>query len=173
MKTQAINGSDLMLFVEGVSVALATNHTLQIQMQTKDTSTKDNGAGMWSNFEAGLMSWNVSSENLMSVESSAGKSINDLFDLMLQRKPVTIIFGLQSNLPDFASKLDQEWDVPDGGWKPDTANHYTGEAMITDLNINAPNGEKPLPRCSSPDVRTSRKWAKESRLQPCRSLRCR
>lgn len=141
-KTESINGSDLMLFIDGTSIALATNHTLQVTMATKDTSTKDNGLGMWSNFEAGLMSWNVSSENLMSVASSNGKSINEVFDLYLQRKPVKVVFGLQSNNQDFTQKLETEWDVPDGGWKPDTANHYEGDALITDFSINAPNGEK-------------------------------
>lgn len=38
-----INGSDLMLFVDGKSVAYATSHSLDITNETADTSNKDTG----------------------------------------------------------------------------------------------------------------------------------
>ena len=41
-----IKGGDLMLFVGGKSIGYATNHTLSINADTKETSTKDSG-GKW------------------------------------------------------------------------------------------------------------------------------
>lgn len=141
-----INGSDLMLFVKIgqklMSIAYATSHKLDLQMSTKDTSTKDNGNGMWQNNEAGLMSWTVSSENLMSDSAENGASMNDLFDIMLKREPVEVAFSLQTNNVDYANKLNEEFVAPAGGWTCDAANQYHGKALITALNVTATNGEK-------------------------------
>ena len=41
-----IKGGDMMLFVNGKSIGYATNHTLSINTDTKETSTKDSG-GKW------------------------------------------------------------------------------------------------------------------------------
>lgn len=141
-----INGSDLMVFVtvggKLKSIAYATNHQFQMQMNTKDTSTKDDGNGLWQNFEAGLMSWSLQSDNLMSDAAENGASVNDLFDLMLTRTPVEVAFALQVNNIDYSKKLDEEFVAPAGGWTPDPANQYHGKAIITSLTVNAQNGEK-------------------------------
>ena len=60
-----IKGGDLMLFIGGTSIGFATNHTLSINADTKETSTKDSG-GKWQSSEAGILSWTASTENLMS-----------------------------------------------------------------------------------------------------------
>lgn len=41
-----IKGGDLMVFADNKSIALATNHTLTISADTKETSSKDSG-GKW------------------------------------------------------------------------------------------------------------------------------
>ena len=69
-----IKGSDLMLFVEGKSIAYATNHTLTISADTKETSSKDSG-GKWQTSEVGILSWTCSSENLYADEA-AGVTFN-------------------------------------------------------------------------------------------------
>lgn len=146
MNTETINGSDLMVFAEKggklQSIAFATNHQLQVTMDTKNTSTKDNGNGMWNNFEAGLMSWTMQTENLMSATTSKGLSMNDLFDMMLSRTPVNTAFSLQKNNIDYTKKLDEEFVAPDGGWTPDETNMYKGKALVTSFQMNAQNGEK-------------------------------
>ena len=43
-----IKGGDMMLFVNGKSIAYATSHTLSISGDTQDTSNKDAGGGDWS-----------------------------------------------------------------------------------------------------------------------------
>lgn len=60
-----IKGGDMMLFVGGKSIGYATNHTLSINADTKETSTKDSG-GKWQTSEVGVLSWTATSENLMS-----------------------------------------------------------------------------------------------------------
>ena len=71
-----------------------------------------------------------------------GMNINDLFDLMLKRETVDVVFSLQTNNIDYASKIDSEFEVPETGWTNDTANNYHGKAYITSLSITANNGEK-------------------------------
>lgn len=43
---KVIKGADLMIFADSKSIALATNHTLTISADTKETSSKDSG-GKW------------------------------------------------------------------------------------------------------------------------------
>lgn len=140
-----IQGADLMVFAKKndklQSIAFATSHTLDVTMNTKDTSTKDNGNGIWQNSEAGLMSWTMQTDNLMSDVSENGLSMNDLFEMMLTRKPVEVAFALQGNNTDYSAKLDEEFTAPTEGWTPDTKNQYHGKALITSLNVTAQNGE--------------------------------
>lgn len=141
-----LSGQDLMVFVKNgagySSIAYATSHTLDVSMDQIDSSTKDNGVGYWQNSEPGLMSWTMSTENLMSDTAEHGYSYNDLFEIMLKRETVDVVFSLQTNNIDYASKLDQEFEVPETGWTPDTDNNYHGKAYITSLSVSATNGEK-------------------------------
>ena len=75
------------------SIAFATNHTITINLETKETSTKDNG-GKWQTSEAGIMSWTANSENLMGNESQ-GFSYDELFALMIAREPIDVRFALE------------------------------------------------------------------------------
>lgn len=141
-----LNGSDLMVFVQSGStyhsIAYATNHTLEVSMNQVDSSTKDNGCGYWENSEPGMMSWTMSTENLMSDSAENGFSFNALFELMLKRETIEVVFALQSNTPDYAGKIDTEFTAPSTGWNPDTTNQYHGKAYITSLSCTATNGEK-------------------------------
>ena len=131
-----IKGSDLMLFVQGKSIGYATNHTLSINTDTKETSTKDNG-GKWQANEAGILSWSASSENLMSNDQD-GIGYADLVEYMCNRTPIEAVFSLEgdSDLPD--NKLDK---VPENGWNPLESDGYVGTVIITSIELNAPNGE--------------------------------
>lgn len=132
-----IKGSDLMLFVEGKSIAYATNHTLSISADTKETSSKDSG-GKWQTSEVGTLSWTCSSENLCA-DTEAGIDFDQLFRYMVAREPITGVFALEGNSPDIeAGKLDT---APTSGWTPKSGSGYTGKMIITNLEQNAPNGE--------------------------------
>lgn len=130
-------GGDLMLFVGGKSIAFATNHTLSISADTKETSTKDSG-GLWQTSEVGMLSWSCSSENLIG-NPMAGIGYDELFDMMIARKPITGVFALEGDSTDFAEgKLGA---APTNGWTAKANDGYTGQMVITSLEKNAPNGE--------------------------------
>lgn len=134
-----IKGSNLMLFGKKsdkmVSVAFATNHTLNVTVDTQDTSTKDNGLGIWKEFEAGLIGWTTQSDSL--VGAGEGLDYDELFDKMVNREPIDVAFGVPGNAPQSTNDSSK---VPAGGWTPST-NYYSGKAIITSLDVNAQNGE--------------------------------
>lgn len=126
-----IKGGDLMLFLKGSSIALATSHTLSISGDTQDTSNKDEGGGDWASSEVSKLSWTASSENMYTLDGE-GTNFDTLFDLMVAKTPIDATFSIKSET--------SATDVPDGGWtasKPD----YEGKVVINSLELNAPNGE--------------------------------
>lgn len=130
-----IKGGDLMLFIGGTSVALATNHTLEISGETTDTSNKDQGGGMWASSEVSKISWTITSENLYTLEGE-GKEFSDLFTAMAAGTQLDAVFA--TKLASQASLTA----VPEGGWQPvATVPKYTGKVVVTSLSLNAPNGE--------------------------------
>lgn len=130
---QVINGSDLMLFIDGKSIAFATSHKLSINVETVETTSKDSG-GKWVSKAARKISWNCSTENLYSNDGE-GMTFSQLFDLMVAREPIEAVFTLEK---DYATKADE---VPTGGWIPSTTGTYVGNVIITALEANAPNGD--------------------------------
>lgn len=132
-----IKGENLMLFMGGKSIAFATSHTLELSLDTREISTKDNG-GKWSEVEAGIISWTMQSENLVG-NPGEGKGYDDLVDAMIARQPVDVVFALEGDSTNYdGGKLDA---VPSTGWKPKTGNGRKGKALITSVSLNAPNGE--------------------------------
>jgi len=121
-----------MLFVDGKSIAYATNHTLEISGETKDTSNKDEGGGSWKSEEVGILSWSATSENLYSYDGE-GNNYADLFDAMVAKTPISAVFCLRN-------EADSVTTVPTGGWTVSVPK-YTGNVVITSLSLNAPNGE--------------------------------
>nr|DAJ77706.1 MAG TPA: major tail protein [Caudoviricetes sp.] len=134
-----INGSDLMLFLKGTgdtaakSIAFATSHSLSISAETVETSSKDSG-GKWVSKAPRKLSWTMSTENLYSLDGE-GSTYDDLFTLMTGREEIEVVFSLEK---DYESKADE---VPTGGWTPITTGQYKGKAVITSLELNAPNGD--------------------------------
>lgn len=126
-----IKGGDLMLFVDGKSIAYATSHTLSISGDTQDTSNKDEGGGNWASSEVSILNWTASSDNLYSTDGE-GNNFEDLFDIMIAKTPVQAVFCLKSQM--------NLTDVPTGGWSPSVPK-YVGNVVITSLEVNAPNGE--------------------------------
>lgn len=152
-----IKGGDLMLFVDGKSIAFATNHTISINADTKETSTKDNG-GFWQVSEVGMLSWTCTSENLMG-DPMAGIGFDELFDIMIARKPVTGIFALEGNSTNF---IDQKLGTaPTAGWTAKTDDGYTGQLIITSLEKNAPNGDNATMKVSFTGVGELKKVKKK------------
>lgn len=144
MANQIIKGDDLMLFAKydnsGLykSIAYATSHVLTINAETTDTSTKDHG--IWGGSEVNKINWEITSENLFTKED-----YNLIFDIMISRQPVEVIFGYElEDKSQGKSVVDGDYDY----WTPKYAgnaggdsNYFKGQAYITSLVANANNGE--------------------------------
>lgn len=130
MAANKIKGGDLMVFMSGKSISLATNHTLSINGDTQDTSNKDDG-GDWGSSEVSLLSWEASTENLYTLDTTDGNTYDDLFDAMVNKTQLDLVF---------AKKSESGTQVPSGGWTT-ASNGYKGKACITSLELNAQNGE--------------------------------
>jgi TP901-1 family phage major tail protein len=137
-----IKGTDLMVFLQDPgtgnykSIGYATSHTLTVGSNTTEISTKDSGGGKWVEQNVNKLNWSMSTENLFSLEGEQeGHSFDDLFKYMVNRQTVDLVFALEST---WTIKPDT---VPVGGWTPVTAPQYKGQAYITDLSVNAPDGD--------------------------------
>lgn len=155
-----VNGSDLMLFIskEGKtdphSIGGATSHTLTINQSLNQLATKDNGGGRWAQNYPGLMDWTIDAENFtinmesvgdaesFSENKRVGFGFNDLFDLMISRKPIWCVFALEGNSPDFYNEkiMSVGDEKTKNGWTPGTG-QFQGWGYIANLTQNAPTGE--------------------------------
>lgn len=155
MARNVIKGGDLMLFVTNNgttnAIAFATSHTLTVSTDTQQTSTKDDG-GKYQSSDYGIISWSATSENLASYDGS-GYNFQDLIDLMLSQTKVTATFTIESSSGatyPYATKLDSVDDATGDEWAPGATATiggssksvgYTGTVLITNVEVNAPNGE--------------------------------
>lgn len=124
-----IKGDELMLFKGETSIAYATSHTLTINGNAIDISSKDHG--FWGASEIGNITWEITSENLYT-----DKYYNELFDAMINRNQLTVAFGYASdwNVNGLTGNNTQ-WDLDK------TANYYAGKCYVTSLTTNANTGE--------------------------------
>lgn len=131
-------GNDLMIFIDGASVAFATNHTLTLTTETEDVQSKDsgyNGATM-----AKRIQWEIQSENLY-IDAEYQK----LLDYQLGRQYVDVVWGV--------AKVQTGTETPETGitatdemasktWIVDTGvTYYSGKALISSMTLNASAGE--------------------------------
>ena len=131
MANTIIKGNNLMMFdAQGHSIAYATNHTLSLSGDTQDISSKDHG--VWGATTVNKIDWEISSENLYTTEG-----FDALFDQMLNRVAVDVYFGLKAEADDGKTVVDGDYQY----WSKAATGTYTGKAIITSLNVNAPNGE--------------------------------
>lgn len=142
--TKIIDGGDLMLFLNGHSIAFATSHSLSISAETSETTNKDIRGG-WTSSKVKKLSWTCNTENLYADEGS-GISFADLFNLMVAKTEITAIFSRKAQGANV--------DVPNTGWTPATSlldttdiNYYTGKVVITSLEINAPDDDNATFTC--------------------------
>ena len=124
-----IKGDELMVFINGKSVAFSTSHNMSITGNTIELNCKDHG--YWGASEIGNITWEITSENLYT-----DNCYDDLFDAMIHRSIITIVFGYASNYDENGLRDILPY------WKPDAeSGYYIGEAYITSLTANANSGE--------------------------------
>lgn len=137
-----INGSDLMLFIDGKSVGFATNHTLNISAEFLENASKDHNYGKWKGRILKSLDWTGSTENLFA-NAAEGYTYDTLEQKLVAGTPVEVILSVNkkdANVVADASGLV----VPEGGWDPDDTSgniYYKGMAVIQSANVTAQNGE--------------------------------
>lgn len=131
-----IKGDELMLFKDGAALAFATSHTLTITGNTVDISSKDHG--FWGASEIGNITWEIQSENLYTEDA-----YDSLFNAMLNKSEVTVIFGYASNYDANGLKPSdaEQGDTRPASWTAASNKGYKGKAIITSLTTNANTGE--------------------------------
>lgn len=129
-KAKVVPGKDLMIFVDDKATAAATSHRISISADTSESASKDDGA--WGNSTVTKLRWEGGTEALVSLDEGVD-SYDAMYDKMIARKPVKIVSGRPSNITDDG--------VPEEGWEVPTQKYYKGEALITSLERNDPNGD--------------------------------
>ena len=134
-----IKGGTLMLFLSNKSIPLATSHTLTINVSTADSSNKDVGGGPWATSEVAQFSWEASTDNLYSTNGVSG-----LFSKMTAGTPIAAFFGVKSDDPTDPLPGSGSWTPPTEG--------FSGNVVITSLEITAQNGENATFSCTMQGV---------------------
>jgi len=126
-----IYSGDMMLFAGSTSgatqpIAFSTSAKLSIKAATRSVSSKD--SGVWDESLAGKLSWEVSSDALYSMGTTGTTNeANDLYALMIARTPIYVAFAKVGGTTP--------------SWTVATSVKYTGQAIITGLDITANDGD--------------------------------
>ena len=131
MSKTIVKGDELMLFKDNKSLAYATSHTLTINANTTDISSKDHG--YWGASEVGNITWEITSDNLY-VDSE----YDALFSTLVTKEPITVTFGhADSYNPNGLADTSTNWvlDTSVG------SKYYEGKAIVSTLTTNANTGE--------------------------------
>ena len=88
---KVINGSDVLLRVNGEMIACATSHTIELTNATREVSCK--GSGDFTSAEYGKFSWMVSTDALLNLGMDEDSYIDysSLMDIMLNKQLIDII----------------------------------------------------------------------------------
>lgn len=156
-KSKIQKGNDLMVFVEGKSIAFATSHQLSLSLETETVQTKDSGydgAELPKN-----VSWEITSDNLY-----IDGEYDNLVKMMLTRKPVKVVWGHavsasvsgstitanENYTPEFGftdeikGTMSSEPETNDSSiaWTVDKkVTYYMGTAYVTSLTASASAGD--------------------------------
>lgn len=120
--TGIANGTLICIYIGGVKVSNLTTNSHQLQMATRDASTKDSQG--WKAILGGQLSWSASCEGFFAEDATY--AYEDMYDSMIARTAVTVMIS----------------SAVTGDVK------YTGTAYITSLERTAPNEESATFTCS-------------------------
>lgn len=120
-----LKGRKFMIFYgsPAKAIAYATSHSLDLNAETSDSSTKDDG--QWGSAEVTKLNWSASADAIIASDQA---NYDALFDAMISGTEVDIVLGIPSNYADTG--------VPTGGWTAPTTAKYSGKAIITSLTRN-------------------------------------
>lgn len=120
-----LNGSSMLVYSGSMGswtpIATATNHTLNISMQTRDTSNKT--SGKWVTRANGRLDVNGSAEGFCTHEEGFG--YEQLMDLVLERSTVKLLFADVTSEDDSTPLTGSEF-------------YATGSFVFTSFDQTAP-----------------------------------
>jgi len=115
-----LNGTDLILSVDGVAIAHASSNSFSSELAMIDVSSKDS-AGNQENI-GGQKSFSIDFEGLTDFAAS-GYGFDNLFDLLNNRTEIDWVFGT---------------DGTEGGQEAPVAPKLSGSGFISSLSLDAP-----------------------------------
>ena len=107
-----LNGTNLLVYVNGVAVAHATSHTLNVNAEMIDATTKSSAG--WKDVLPGLKDWSIDAEGIVAWDATEG--VSQAFADITGRTQVTVKFSMEVT-----------------GDK-----RYTGTAYVSTLSMSAP-----------------------------------
>lgn len=136
MKRTILKGAEVMLFVDGATIALATSCSLEVTTQTQDVRTKDSAYGPDKEFD--FCEWSLSSESLVGENEGASDQFfaKDLLSLQLAGTPVDVVIGRVSRTS--ASIPAEGWTEPSAVPSDVVLGAYRGRALVMSSSVNAP-----------------------------------
>lgn len=107
-------------------IAMATSCTFHISANLEDSSTKDS-VGDWQEQEVTGLSWDASTESLVTIEDNGtnGELPQDLLSLITNKTKVTLVFDQTAGTNNRVGQ--------------NSALKKSGEAYLVDVNITAQN----------------------------------
>jgi len=97
--TGILNGTLLLLFVDGVAIGETTSHTLGFEQATRDATTK--GSGAYEEVLPALRSWTIDFDAFVAFDATNG--YKQLRALIASRTEVTLLFSsLESGDPQYS-----------------------------------------------------------------------
>jgi hypothetical protein len=143
VQTDILKGSALNLFYNGATIAFATNHTFQTQVNVNEVNCKD--AGDYPLQIPTNITWNISCEYLYATDN-----MQTLLAVAKAKTPVDVEFCEVSNY----SKTD-EIGIIDGAQGAQGTGAWAkgnviaaGKVIITDFSINSAAGENASISCT-------------------------
>ena len=118
-------GNELFVYLDASTapLAYATECSLSITADQIDTSNKQ--SGVWASALPGQLSWSISASALYTSEAN----YHTLFQKFKDREKINVMFGCITSLKDSSFNMK------------DSFYHYSGNAFITSMELNAGNGE--------------------------------
>ncbi len=99
--TGIVNGTILLLFVDGVAISSTTSHTLNFEMATRDATTKSSGG--FEEVLEGLRSWTLDFDAMTAFDDTFG--YKELRALIAGRSEVTLLFSsIESGDPQWSGR---------------------------------------------------------------------
>lgn len=130
-----LNGSKLILFIDGDAIAFGTTDSISITPNTTEIATKSHG--LYPTLFVNSIGWEVTTENLASLDGI--KTLNAILNGAKNQTAVHLKFGQPTNWVDKGIVGNTSPDPTE--WSEPTDIIAEGDAMLTSYTINAPAQE--------------------------------